>query len=95
MITSSAHPDDDPRGEEVLVVGGTVVMTGERDLKVICSASPTQLLPTFLGSSKLTVRYRQNPNELLMTLLWLASQVSNVVFVFFAFCFAECGEWRV
>lgn len=69
MITSNAHPDDDPRGEEVLVVG-TVVMTTERDLKVVCRASPTQLLPIiFLGSSKLTVRYRRDPNELLMTLL--------------------------
>ena len=29
MITSSAHPDDDPRGEEVLVVS-KVVMVGER-----------------------------------------------------------------
>ncbi len=29
IMTSNAHPEDDPRGEEVLV-GGTVVMTTER-----------------------------------------------------------------
>lgn len=74
MITSSAHPDDDPWGEEVLV-GGTVVMTTE-DLKVVCRASPTQLLPILIdmvlpSSSKLTVR--SNCPQYLLTLFKIST----------------------
>ncbi len=88
MITSNAHPEDDPRGEEVQV-GGTVVMTTERFESCLHRASPTQLLQILLEWHFLALpsllygpialntgirrclRYRRDPNELLMTLLWL------------------------
>jgi len=60
MITSNAHPEDDPRGEEVLV-GGTVVMTRERErFESPAQAYCTVQLPSILGVRR-CLRYRRDP----------------------------------